>query len=44
MKNSFFISETEGLTVTNFNSFDTGHDIKIIDIITFKTVRVKISL
>ena len=44
MKNPLFICEAEGLTVTNFNAFDSGHDIKIIDIITFKTVRVKISL
>ena len=37
MKNLLFISEAEGLTVTNFNAFDTGHDIKMIDLITIKT-------
>jgi len=37
MKNSFFISEAEGLTVYNFYVFNTGHDIKMIDLIAIKT-------
>tara|TARA_B100001142_G_scaffold115504_1_gene117775 strand:+ start:1259 stop:1408 length:150 start_codon:yes stop_codon:yes gene_type:complete len=37
MKNSLFISEAEGLTVTNFYVFNKGHDIKMIDLITIKT-------
>ena len=37
MKNSFFISEAEGLTVTNFYVLNNGHDIKMIDLITIKT-------
>ena len=37
MENSLFISEAEGLTVTNFYVFNNGHDIKMIDLITIKT-------